>query len=138
MVEQTNRDTLIAVRGARDSVDPNYACIAHDGTKNRYDLLGMREGRVVSRDVFSADRRHDVEKVLKGEAYRGITIRVDERRDRGLLPLTAPSSAIGADLSVFRRSKSDGEIAALTDLFLFLRMQNEASLKMSSQIFFLN
>ena len=138
MVEQTNRDTLIAVRGARDSVDPNYACIAHDGTKHRYDLLGMREGRVVSRDVFSADRRHDVEKVLKGEAYRGITIRVDERRDRGLLPLTAPSSAIGADLSVFRRSKSDGEIAALTDLFLFLRMQNEASLKMSSQIFFLN
>lgn len=117
-MEQTNRDTLLAIRGARDSIDPNYACMAHDGTKNRYLLLGLRDGKVITRDIYDGARKEDVEHILSKAVFRGIDVRVDARTTPNLLRLKAPVGAgTMEDMSMFRRSKSNEEIQALGSLF---------------------
>lgn len=111
-----NDYSTVAVRGGRTFLDANYACIAHDGESNRYALITFRGGKVVSRDVYAASKRSEVEHILSREAGNGNAVYVDARRDTKLLPLQAPPLSKEADLSLYRRSKSDAELRALAAL----------------------
>ena len=103
-------DTLVVVRGGKGTLDPNYACIAHDGCKNRYALLGYRGGSLVSRDVYAAGRRKELEDRLQTADRGGVAVHADRRTDRGLLALRTPRAAVDVDLTRFRRAKSTFEI----------------------------
>ena len=107
--------SLVVVRGNRQGLDPSYACLSHNGEQGNYALLTFRDGQLVSRDVVPFADRARVEDYTLRDGFRG-TVYVDERNDARLLPLRWSKKCESADLSVFRRAKSDVEIEALCGL----------------------
>lgn len=108
----TDHKVLVVVRGARHSVDPTYACMAHDTYRGRYLMLEIENGRVSKRTT--ADDRRVVEERMRSGEYRGVY--TDRRADSHLMPLTHPEQSLEADLASFRRAKSDEELEALASL----------------------
>lgn len=103
--------SLIVAKGARSRLDPTYACISHDTYRGQYALLEVDNGSVTRRTV--TNNRAAVENTMR--TFKG-TVFVDNRSDRSLLPLTAPTHATPMDLKTFRRAKSEEEADALQKL----------------------
>lgn len=105
---------LFVVRGNRVGVDPMYACLSNDGKEGNFVLLTLDDGQLESREIVPfSDRRRVEDFTLQRNDFRG-TVHVDTRTEDRLLPLKWSDKCVEADLSDFRRAKSDDEIEALT------------------------
>lgn len=121
-----DQDHIVVFRGGKRHPDPTYCCLAHNATPGNYGVLHFRGGRVVRREIIPATERDRVERYTnKDSAFRG-AVYVDRRSDNTLLPLRASSEYRTADLSLFRRAKSDEEINAIESLHERTRRQLDA------------
>lgn len=103
---------LYVVRGARNSVDPTFACTSHTTTPGKYLMLEIDSnmGKVTRRTI--EDNKSVVEDTM--QQYRGVY--VDTRSDNKLMRMPQCSHAKPADLDMFRRAKSDDELLQLRKL----------------------
>jgi hypothetical protein len=103
---------LYVVRGARDSLDPTYACAAHNNQKGRYAMIEVDtdKGTVTGRTMTNSV--HEVE--AEAASYRGVYM--DTRPNNSLVKLPVVKHAQSADLDLIRRAKSDVELDVLNDL----------------------
>lgn len=113
MEGHTNSDkVLYVIRGARNNLDPTYACASHDKESGRYVALEVdtTQGRVVNRRIESS--RAAVEELASN--YRGVYM--DTRDDSNLMEAPTVKNSIAADLDLIRRAKSDEELEDLRNL----------------------
>ncbi len=106
----TDRSLLI-VRGGRNEPDPTFSCIAHSTDTGMYAAIEFENGLVTNRTLFRGSERKTLEKMAKSPTYTSVY--ADTRTERHLLPFKYPKNSLGADLNVFRRAKSDEEIASI-------------------------
>lgn len=107
----------VIVRGAKNSVDPTYNCMAHDTSPNNYLALEVQNDRVVNRRLYRAAERGQLESFVRNAAQNtDVVVECDMRKDKGLLPFTPPPNALSASLATYRRAKSDSEIEHLNAL----------------------
>ena len=105
---------LIVVRGNTKSCDPNYRCVIHDASSNKYGVLNLNEdGSVLERKSFS--KLEDV------YAYVDSTqkdVYMDERPSKNLLPKpNIPHSYDAACvIKQCRRNKSEEEKSLLESI----------------------
>ena len=103
---------LYVVRGARDSLDPTYACASHNNQTGRYAMIevdtnsGMVTGRKLANNVNTVER--------EAATYRGVYM--DDRTDDSLVGMPSVTHAQRADLDMIRRAKSDLELQVLDEL----------------------
>ena len=106
----TDRSLLI-VRGGRREPDSTFSCVAHTSEPNHYVALEFEDGVVAKRTLYRGGERRALENLANSGAYTSVY--ADMRKDANLMALSYPKHALQADLSVFRRAKSDDEIHRL-------------------------
>ena len=126
MASASTLPALVVVRGAYRGTDPTYACLTHDVREGHYGSFEILDGRVQNRTVYRASERAALERRM-AEANAFDAVYVDGRDDARLLALTAPKHALPADLNLFRRAKSDGEMRVLRELGQLSRDSLDAS-----------
>ena len=98
---------LVVIRGSRKSCDPNYRCVIHDASSNRYGVLNLNEdGSVFERKSFlNLEDVYAYVDTTQKEVY------MDERSSKNLLPRpNIPHSYDAAHvIKQCRRNKSEEE-----------------------------
>lgn len=109
----TDRSLLI-VRGGRNEPDPTFSCIAHSTDPGKYVAVEFENGLVTNRTLYRGAERKALERMATNPAYTSVF--ADTRTDKHLLPFRFPNDALSADLTVFRRAKSDEEISSIQQM----------------------
>ena len=108
--------SMVIVRGKYKGSDPVFSSLSHSSEGGAYSLLEFEEGRLLDRRNIPLDRKSEVDAyTLDGSLYKG-TVYVDSRINRDLLPLPKGDNYLEADLSIYRRAKSDSEINTVHSL----------------------
>lgn len=109
-------NSVVIVRGSKRGLDPAYACMSHNGSSNNYVALHFGgDGALRRREIVPASNRSQLEEFTAKGNFRG-TVYADNRKDNGLLPLKVGKHCLPVDFALFRRAKSDSEIADLDSL----------------------
>lgn len=106
--------SLFVVRGAFRGVDSAFACSASQSApqEGQYCAVETDTHGVTNRTFFARNDIKALENLMS--TYRSVA--VDMREDSRLLPKPTCAHAVELDHDMYRRAKSDEELAALEDL----------------------